>query len=161
MRIQFYKPTPAMKGLAASFKLDDKGFLMFEAIRQATWNAEKRTGSFKANAKDQDKKAIIKFSQLEAAGLILAIDKVKEFSFFHTSEAGATKGSLKASKFTDGRGVEQERYMLSVNDSKKSDPQFSLSLTPEEAFLLKSFLTLFINQSFDVPTLVIETPVQV
>lgn len=147
MRIQFYKAQPNGKGHACSLKTTDKNELMLEIIKQDSWDAATKTGSFKANSKNIDKKAVIKFSHTEAAGMLMALENAEEFKFFHNYKGVTTSGGLKYSEFTAANStVVSKRYSLQVKDSRKSDPNFNMSFLRAEARQIHIFLSEYLAE---------------
>ena len=63
-----YKPNSFNSGCAFSFKIvekdkegnDQKPSFLVQSIKQASWDSQKKTGSFSANAKDPEKNIYFK-----------------------------------------------------------------------------------------------------
>ena len=75
MSLQFYKPNAKSTGTACSFwrNSEDNTFWV-SLIKQDSWNSKTKTGSFSKNKDNPKKRAIVKFSDLEVAGFIDAIE---------------------------------------------------------------------------------------
>ena len=78
--IQFYKPNASNKGVAVSvsFNPADSGIYV-SFIKQFSWDAAKRIGSFKGNKDNPKAKKNIKFNDIEVAGIIRAIEKEEKY----------------------------------------------------------------------------------
>jgi hypothetical protein len=74
MQYNLYKPNAKSTGCAFSFKIitkdkegnPSKPTFLIQAIKQASWDSNKRTGSFSANAKDPEKNIYCKINEGEA-----------------------------------------------------------------------------------------------
>lgn len=97
MKLTIFKPNSRNTGAMASFKFGpaEKGkdlksdlALYVEIVLQAKWNDQAKTGSFKENAKNPDKKVIIKLNEFEIGGLINAIKRGVEAKGYHSTSAG-------------------------------------------------------------------------
>ena len=146
--LHFYKPNAKVTGTACSFYLNKNDNSFFSTlIKQDSWNAEKRIGSFSKNKNNPAKKVNIKFSQVEIAGIIDAIESNREFSGYH--------GSNQIVKFKFGpymRGDEQVGFSYSVNKESKEDStdktNFLIGFYFTEARLLKEHLQYLLRESF-------------
>ena len=83
MQYNLYKPNTKNTGCAFSFKIitkdkegnPSKPTFLIQAIKQASWDSNKRTGSFSANAKDPEKNIYCKINENEAGdSLFMLID---------------------------------------------------------------------------------------
>jgi hypothetical protein len=148
--IQFYKPNASNKGVAVSvsFNPADSGIYV-SFIKQFSWDAAKRIGSFKGNKDNPKAKKNIKFNDIEVAGIIRAIEKEEKWSTFH--------------KFNNDSGVSisfapyiKENVMagfgLRVSESKDKDNIFSVGFTNDESIKLREWLKLSLEESFKVAT---------
>ena len=140
--IQFYKPTPKVTGTACSFYMNQRDGSFFSTlIKQASWDEGRRIGKF-----DKDKKAIIKFSQLEIAGLIHAIESRSEYKGYHKSSQQVFQFSFAPSTKVEGA------FTYSVTREAKDDStdkmSFFLGLYAAEAVLLREHLQYLLRESF-------------
>ena len=99
MIVQYYKPNSKNTGCAFSFDIganrkNQEPCVYVRAIKQYSWDASKRTGSFSANAKNPEKSISIKLNEIEIGGFIHAIEKYKDFSAFHSYEDNKTSISF-------------------------------------------------------------------
>ena len=149
--IQFYKPNAKMTGSACQFYLNyTDGSFFSTLIKQASWDANKKTGSFQANRKDPTKNVIIKFSALEIAGILDAIQRNVEFKGYHSS-------SQQVVQFSFGpyvRDNEQKGYSYSVSKQGKEDStqkaSFLIGFYFNEAKLLERHLEYLLRRHFKI-----------
>jgi len=149
--IQFYKPNAKMTGSACQFYLNhNDGSFFSTLIKQASWDANRKTGSFQANKKDPTKNVIIKLSALEVAGFIDAIERSVEFKGYHSSAQQVVQFSFGPYM----REGEQVGYSYSVSKQGKEDStqkaSFLMGLYFNEAALLKVHLQYLLNKSFEI-----------
>ena len=144
--IQFYKPNSSNKGVAvsASFNPKDSG-IYFSFIKQHSWDPVKKIGSFKANKENPKAKKNIKLNDIEAAGIIRAIEKEDKWSAYH--------------KYNESSGVSisfspylKENVMsgfgLRIVDSKDKENVFSVGFTNDESVKLREWLKVAIKEGF-------------
>lgn len=147
--ISFYKPNSKNTGTACSFSINSKeGSIWSSLIKQSGWNDATKTGSFSDNKDNPQKSARVKFSTIEAAGILEAIDKNVEFSAYHSSDKQITK--IRFSPYIkDGKQV---GFSYSVNKENKDNIEnkqsFLLGFYFNEARLLKEFLTFGLQSIF-------------
>jgi hypothetical protein len=143
--LHFYKPNSYNKGIACSFNEADDGGLYVSFIRQHSWNAATRSGSFKANMNNPKAKKGVKFSVFEAGGLVRSIEGKEKWSSYH--------------KFGDNGGISIQfgpyekdgtlmGFGLKVVDSKDKDNLFAVGFTLDEAIALKLYLEQYVTNSF-------------
>ena len=164
--IQFYKPNPSVKGSACSFWMTDDKSIMSSFIKQDSWASNHKRGSFSKNKDNPKAKALVKYSQVEAAGLVDAIERNIKWSAYHSSANQVVK--INFGPYMDKNTGEQKGFSYSVNKEAKEDStdkiSFIIGLTFAEARLLKELLCGILQKSFDnSPVLnenVMETPRQ-
>lgn len=149
--IQFYKPNAKMTGSACQFYLNYNDSSFFSTlIKQAAWDANKKTGSFQANRKDPMKNVIIKFSPLEIAGLLDSIERNVDFKGYHSSSQQVVQFSF--GPYT--RDGEQKGYSYSVSKQGKEDStqkaSFLIGFYFNEATLLKRHLEYLLDKHFEI-----------
>jgi hypothetical protein len=148
--IQFYKPNSFNKGVAVSlsFNPQDSGIYV-SFIKQFSWDAQRKIGSFKENKENPKAKKNIKFNDIEVSGIIRAIEKEEKWSTFH--------------KFNNDSGVSisfapyiKENIMsgfgLRISDSKDKENVFSVGFTNDESIKLREWLKLSLEETFKVQT---------
>ena len=149
--IQFYKPNAKMTGSACQFYLNyTDGSFFSTLIKQASWDANKKTGSFQANRKDPNKNVIIKLSALEVAGILDAIERDVEYKGYHSSSQQVVQFSF-SPYIRDG---EQKGYSYSVSKQGKEDStqkaSFLIGFYFHEAKLLKRHLEYLLDNHFKI-----------
>ncbi len=131
MPLQFYKPNSSNKGTACSISFNSKEQKMYiSLIKQVSWDADKRVGSFKGGVSK-----VFKFSETEVGGLIYAIENNVEQSFFHGTfdKVGISFGPY----VVEG---EQRGFGLKVNSTAKETGEklsFVIGFTFAEAVRLR------------------------
>tara|TARA_B100001093_G_C26113330_1_gene711860 strand:+ start:51 stop:518 length:468 start_codon:yes stop_codon:yes gene_type:complete len=146
-----YKPNSSNAGCAFSFKIieadkdgnSQKPSFLVQSIKQATWNSEKRTGSFSANAKDPEKNIYFKLNENEIGGMLNAIENYTEFSAYHTYNDDKTQISFKP--YTKKTG--QRAFSFSV--VKNSTLKFGIGVEISESRTLKALFDLFLFKYFN------------
>jgi len=146
-----YKPNASNAGCAFSFKIvetDKDGNLqkptfLVQSIKQASWNSQKRTGSFSANAKDPEKNIYFKLGENEVGGMLNAIENYTEFSAYHSYNEDKTQISFKP--YTKKNG--QKAFSFSV--IKNSTLKFGIGVEISEARTLKGLFDLFLFKYFN------------
>jgi Whirly transcription factor len=149
--IQFYKPNSKNTGSACSFWLSPKDNRFYGCIiKQDSWNAAKRTGSFSQNTENPDKKVIVKFSDVEIGGILDAIDNNRGFSAYHDGATTQFSTSIKFESYI--REGKQVGYSFMVTKSSKEDStkknSFVIGLSFAEARILKENLIFLLAKSF-------------
>lgn len=149
--VQFYKPNAKMTGCACQFYLNhNDGSFFTTLIKQASWDANKKTGSFQANKDNPTKNVIIKLNQAEVAGFIDALERSVEFKGYHSS-------SQQVVQFSFGpylREGKQVGFSYSVTKQGKEDTtqkaSFLMGLYFNEAVLLRTHLEFLLNKSYEI-----------
>ena len=146
-----YKPNASSAGCAFSFKIvetdkegnSQKPSFLVQSIKQASWNGQKKTGSFSANAKDPEKNIYFKFSENEVGGMLNAIENYTDFSAYHSYNDDKTQISFKP--YTKKNG--QKAFSFSV--VKNSTLKFGMGVELSEARTLKGLFDLFLVKYFN------------
>jgi hypothetical protein len=148
--IQFYKPNASNKGVAVSISFNpaDSGIYV-SFIKQFSWDAAKRIGSFKGNKDNPKAKKNIKFNDIEVAGIIRAIEKEEKWSTFHkfNNDSGVSISFAPYIKDNVMAG-----FGLRVSESKDKENIFSVGFTNDESIKLREWLKLSLEESFKVAT---------
>ena len=146
--IQFYKPNSSNKGVAVSvaFNPADSGIYV-SFIKQFSWDAAKKIGSFKGNKDNPKAKKNIKFNDIEVAGIIRSIEKEEKWSTFHkfNNETGV---SISFSPYIKENVM--AGFGLRISDSKDKENVFSVGFTNDESVKLREWLKLSLEESFKV-----------
>jgi hypothetical protein len=152
--IAFYKANPKSTGSACSFKadtkLDSSKGVYVEFIKQISWNAEKRTGSFKGG-----EQAALKFSINEVGDMLNALEKNvpafpqfnKDAGAYHKSPTGSA--SIRFCPYIDSKTGEQRGFSLSVSKKEDGkDKKFVIGFTFAEMVVLREFLKWTLDRIF-------------
>ena len=159
--ISFYKPTPKVTGPAVSFYLNKKDNSFFSnLIKQDSWDNEKKSGSFQKNKNVKGKNISVKWSQLEIASFVDAIDRNVVFSGYHGSNQVIRFefGPYAPSKTkVNGEWVEntkQQGFSLRVTRESKEDStdkqSYIIGLTYFEGKLLREHFVYLLKESFSI-----------
>lgn len=146
-----YKPNSFNSGCAFSFKIvekdkegnNQKPSFLVQSIKQASWDSQKKTGSFSANAKDPEKNIYFKLGENEIGGMLNAIENYVEFSAYHSYNDDKTQISFKP--YTKKNG--QKAFSFSV--VKNSTLKFGMGVEISEARTLKGLFDLFLFKYFN------------
>lgn len=143
MKYKLFKPTAKNTGSAFTFSCDgaSKSFFI-NAIKQGSWDAKKRVGSFKENSGSENRgtgNIAVKFNVGEAGAFVKAFREQRSLDF-----TPFEKGLI--------HDWDGEKTLIHVNHSerghllniKKNDASFSIGITPAEAVVLETILTQFI-----------------
>ena len=149
--IQFYKPNAKMTGSACQFYLNNNDGSFFSTlIKQASWDANKKTGSFQANKNDPTKNVIIKFSPKEIAGILDAMERNVEYKGYHRSAQQTVQFTFGPYMWND----EQKGFSYSVskqgNEDTTQKASFLIGFYFDEAKLLKMHLEHLLNKHFEI-----------
>jgi hypothetical protein len=148
--IQFYKPNSSNKGVAVSISFNpaDSGIYV-SFIKQFSWDAAKKIGSFKGNKDNPKAKKNIKFNDIEVAGIIRAIEKEEKWSTFHkfNNESGV---SISFSPYIKDNVM--AGFGLRISDSKDKENVFSVGFTNDESVKLREWFKLSLEESFKTKT---------
>ena len=143
MIVQYYKPNSKNTGCAVSFDIgpnqkNKEPCIFIRAIKQFSWNAESRTGSFSENSKDPDKSISLKLNEIEVGGLINSIENYCDFSAFHAFQDNKTSISFKPYTKKDGNKA------FSFGVIRNSANKFGIGVEISEAYGLLEFLRLYL-----------------
>jgi|TARA_R100000081_G_C4752581_1_gene135231 hypothetical protein len=150
MQYNLYKPNSYNSGCAFSFKIiskdkegnETKPSFLIQGIKQASWDNNKKTGSFSANAKDPEKNIYIKLNEHEVGSLIYSIEKYIEFKAFHSYKDDKTQISFKPYEKKNGGNA------FSFSIVKNGSLKFGLGIELGEARALVVLLQMFLTQFF-------------
>lgn len=148
--ISFYKPNNKNTGTACSFSVNPKDESIWSSlIKQSSWNDSKKIGSFSENQNNPNKSVKIKFSLVEAAGMLNALEKNVEFSAYHTSEKQSTQ--IKLSPYIRDDKQVGFSYVVNKTDKQNSENKqtYLIGFYFNEAALLKEFIKYALNSIFE------------
>tara|TARA_R100000008_G_scaffold85599_1_gene75961 strand:+ start:837 stop:1394 length:558 start_codon:yes stop_codon:yes gene_type:complete len=145
--IQFYKPNAKNTGSACSFWVNRDGSVMASLIKQASWDSQRKIGSFSKNKENPKGRVITKLSRTEVGGILDSIESNREFSAYHSSQKQVVQ--MKFGPYM--RGDSQVGFSYSVNKQDKEDSTFKASFvigfTFPEARVLKHDLQNFLDKT--------------
>ena len=147
MIVQYYKPNSKNTGCAFSFDIgsnqkNNEPCIYIRAIKQFSWNNERRTGSFSENAKKPEKSISLKINEIEAGGFINAIENYCDFSAFHSFQDNKTSISFKP--YTKKDGTKAFSFGITRNSANK----FGIGVEMSEAYGLLEFLKVFLQELY-------------
>ncbi|NVM35101.1 MAG: hypothetical protein HWN81_05865 [Candidatus Lokiarchaeota archaeon] len=145
--INFYKPNSKNTGCAFGFRMGTQGknqepCIYMTAVKQFSWDANKKNGSFSGNHKDPEKSISVKFNEVEIGGFISAVENYKKFSAYHTFDDNST--SIMFSPYKKKNGDEAFSFTVTRNSSNK----FGIGLEMSEAYLISEFFKYVLSQLF-------------
>ena len=147
MIVQYYKPNSKNTGCAFSFDIgsnqkNNEPCIYIRAIKQFSWNNERRTGSFSENSKNPEKSVSLKINEIEAGGFINAIENYCDFSAFHSFQDNKTSISFKPYRKKDGTKA------FSFGITRNSANKFGIGVEMSEAYGLLEFLKVFLQELY-------------
>jgi len=147
MIVQYYKPNSKNTGCAFSFDIgsnqkNNEPCIYIRAIKQFSWNNERRTGSFSENSKNPEKSISLKINEIEAGGFINAIENYCDFSAFHSFQDNKTSISFKP--YTKKDGTKAFSFGITRNSANK----FGIGVEMSEAYGLLEFLKVFLQELY-------------
>ena len=156
MKFTLYKPNAKNTGSAFTFDStkdrNGKPVLFVSMILQHSWNDERKTGSFKENAKNPEKSTTIKLTENEAGEFLSCMKTRIPFVGFHKTEDKTTIIKLtpwdknRIIKNKDGQETfKSPAWGLTV--TKNSSQFFKLPIEAGEAECLAILLEGYIKES--------------
>ena len=164
MSLSLYKPNPKNAGCGFNLQLGlnhktEESTLYVKAIKQHSWDANKKQGYFQQNVGNPDKNITIKFNEYEIGNLIYAISTRSEYSTFHSFNEDKTAIKLgpwdkKAKKSLKNKetGEWEEQWVTvkaySFSLTRNGNQNFSIALEPGEAVTINEFLRFCLQRIF-------------
>ena len=156
MKFTLYKPNAKNTGSAFTFDCtkDRNGnpVLFVSMILQHSWNNDRKTGSFKENAKNPDKSTTIKLTDIEAGEFLSSMKTRIPFVGFHKTEEKTT--IIKFTPWDKNRIIKnkdgQETFKSpawGLTVTKNSSQFFKLPIEAGEAECLSVLLEGYIKDS--------------
>lgn len=150
--IKYFKPNPKNTGSACSFWLSPKDNRFYAClIKQDSWNAAKRTGSFAQNVNNLQKKVIIKFSNSEIGGILDSIDNKRSFTGYHDGATTQFSTSFKFEPYVKDGNQVGHSFMITKSSKEDSTNKnsFIIGLNFAEGRLLREHLIFLLGKSFE------------
>lgn len=149
--IQFYKPNGKNTGAACSFWYSPQNKAFFASIiRQASWDAKSKTGSFQKNKNNPEKNIKIKLNLNEIGGVLDCIENNREFSAFHNSPQAEHITKMKFAQYL--KEGNQLGFIFMASKEPKDNPSekinFSIALNFGEAVALRECLLFMMKSLF-------------
>ena len=150
--LQFYKPNAKNTGSSCTFSFKHSDKAMFASLmRQHSWDSAKRRGSFAGNKKNPKAQVSVKFSMMEAGGIIDSIESNRKLSAYHSNSKQVTK--INFGPYIP-KGKEQLGFTLSINREAKEDSTdtstFLIGFNFQEARLLKEYISHGLRECFRI-----------
>lgn len=168
MSLSLYKPNSKNTGCGFSFQLGinnktQEPVLYTKAIKQHSWDKNKRQGYFQKNIGIPDKNITIKFNEFEVGSLIYAISTRGEYSTFHSFNDDKTsikltpwdkpsKKSIKNSETGEWEEVPTTVKAYSFSFTRNGNQNFSIGVEPGEAVAINEFLKFCLQEIFSERT---------
>lgn len=163
MSLSLYKPNSKNSGCGFSFQtgIDNKNkepALYVKAIKQHSWDQNKKQGYFSKNAGDPDKNIVVKFNEFECGEIINSINNRREYNTFHSFGDDKTvikfslwdKKTKKSEKSSSGEWKEVWITVpaFSISFTRNGSQLFGIGLEPGEAEVIKKYLEEFLSTLF-------------
>ena len=147
MIVQYYKPNSKNTGCAFSFYIgpnqkNQEPCVFVRAIKQFSWNADSRTGSFSENSRNPDNSISLKLNEIEVGGLMNSIVNYCDFSAFHSFQDNKTAISFKP--YTKKDGTKAFSFGVTRNSANK----FGIGVEMGEAYGLLEFLRVYLQELY-------------
>lgn len=165
-RLQLYRPNKDNTGSALSFNFgaakNGEVSLYLQAVKQASWNAQTETGSFRENSDNPEKKMNVKFSDWEVGGLLAAFRNVERFSAYHTNDRAKSNTTVTVSplvpnkvrdvkgNFVDNVNKVQRGFSIVLNRDKTLE--FKVAVSFGEAATIAEYLSAGLREKFFMET---------
>ena len=167
MKFTLYKPNAKNTGAAFTFEAtkDNSGkpVLFVSMILQYSWDDQRKTGSFKQNAKNPDKETTIKLTEVEAGEFISSFKTRIPFVGFHKTQDKTTvikltpwdKNRIIKNKNKEGEWIENnyKTPAWGLTITKDSSQYFKLPMEAGESEALSILLEHYIKESFTAQAL--------
>ena len=136
--IRIYRPNAKNLGHAASFTFvagteKSSPSVYIQIVRQASWDGEKRIGTFHKGNQGDDNSISVKLSPWELGAFIYSIDTQTKFNTVHKFERESTQIVFNTFSGQGGATV----WGLSIGRGEK---RYTVSLTLADAIVLRQFL---------------------
>lgn len=146
--LDFYKPTPSVKGTGCSFSASlITGAIYCSLIKQASWNDKTKRASFEPNRKVPENFVNMKLSLNEAAALVEYFDRGREFITTHTGETQTLFITLKPYlKMVDGKQTHVGSSFFVSKKTSNIKSNFIIGFNFNEGRLIREFLLAAIHE---------------
>lgn len=158
--LHIYHPNKAVKGFACSFWRSSRDNSLFATlVKQAGWDSNTQTGTFKGSMEDPTKHVNVKLSEIEACAILDCIERNRPFTTFHQSD-DAPKSITFVPWMSQPVGEDdgdkppqvQQGFSFAISVKHPTDPtnknSFYIGLTYPEARWIREFLIDYLHQGF-------------
>lgn len=137
--LSIYKPNSKNSGHAAHFSYNPEEKCLFVSmIKQSSWNAQTKNGSFKQDSKDPTKSISAKFNAVELGKFINAFERRVPVNLYHQSDGGSSKINLTPKTSNNDDGSISHYFNFTI--SKSRDLSFYISFDEGETIALREGL---------------------
>ena len=156
--ISLYHPNKSNTGSACSFSQNAKdGTIWAALVKQDTWDAEKRIGSFLGSRGNPEKHINIKLGVAEVGAILDALDRFRPFSTVHVTDKDTKSINFslwlsKPDKPEDQPVPKGYSFVITLTnkeDTTKKTP-FYIALTFGEGRLIREFLIYSLQKAFEI-----------
>ena len=149
--IQFYKPNAKNTGAACSFWYNPQQKAFWASIiRQASWDAKNRSGSFQKNKNIQEKNVKVKLNVNEIGGILDCLENSREFTAYHNSPQSEHITRMKFAPYL--KEDKHLGYIFMASKEPKDDPSsklnFSIALNFGESIVLRECFSFMMGSMF-------------
>jgi len=164
MSVALYKPNSKNTGCGFSFQagIDNKSkevSLYVKAIKQHSWDANKKQGYFSKNSGNPDKTIIVKFNEFECGEMIGAIKGRRDYNTFHSFgedktviKFGPWDKKAKKSFKNEKTGNWEEKWVtvpaFSLSFTRNGNQLFGIGIEPGEAEVIAEYLKFVLKSLF-------------
>ena len=164
MSLSLYKPNAKNTGSGFSFQLGinnktQESVLYVKAIKQHSWDENKRQGYFQKNIGNPDKNITIKFNEYEIGNLLYSLGSRNEYTTFHTFNEDKTSIKLspwerkaKKSVKNEKTGEWEETWITipshSLSFNRNGNQVFTISIDPGEGIAISHYLEVSLQRIF-------------
>lgn len=147
--LQFYKPNAKITGSACSIYYSvSKGCFFLQLLKQDGWNG--KNGTFGKSREDVSKSVLLKLSTIEAAGILLTLEKDIPFKGYHQYPGARYATTVNLATYSDATG-KAVGYSLAVvkkdnQDTAAPSASFRIGLYFPEARLLREYLCIGLRE---------------
>jgi hypothetical protein len=144
MNVALFKPNSKNTGSLGDFRISQKGseepIFYLRLTAQASWDDNKRLGTFSENIKNPSKTVSVKFNEFELGEILNAFDRDSAWSSFHDFNDKLSI-SLKPWQKTVGKGDNARQYTaFGLSITRNGSDTFKLPIEPGEAVRLRGLV---------------------
>jgi len=158
MILSIYKPTPKNDGHAFSFRISTQGkspVFYVNAIRQHSWDNNKKTGNFAKNKDVDDKNISFKLNDFELGEILSSIKSRIPWSGYHTFNDNNTTirftpwDKPRIVKGKDGKDQKYNSPAFGFSITRNGNQNYRIALEPGETEALRLLIEKYFGVVFD------------